>query len=52
MESSELYDALVRLCQQYGTTTESTYNHLHEAIASIAVETDDTDWLDNSVIPL
>jgi len=35
VERQELYAALVRMCQTYGFTTEATYNHLHDAVASI-----------------
>lgn len=37
----ELYDGLVTLCQQYGFTTEATYEHLHSAVDSILEEPDD-----------
>jgi hypothetical protein len=35
MNREELYDALVRLCQQVGITTECTYESLHTAVDSI-----------------
>lgn len=41
MTERELYEALVRLCQAYGTTTEDTYELLHQAVRSI--ETDEGD---------
>jgi hypothetical protein len=34
MNREELYDALVRLCQQVGITTEATYKRLHNAVDS------------------
>jgi len=34
-QKAELYDALVRMCQQYGFTTEHTYEALHNAVDSI-----------------
>ena len=34
-QKSDLYQSLVDLCQQYGFTTESTYDHLHDAVESI-----------------
>lgn len=34
----ELYTALVRLCQEYGFTTSATYDLLHSAVDSIAVD--------------
>lgn len=36
MTRDQLYEALVRLCQDYGTTTSATYELLHEAIDSIS----------------
>ena len=41
MDSKQLYDALVTLCQQYGMTTDATYDLLHSAVDSII--TDDTE---------
>ena len=41
MNKDELYDALVRLCQDYGITTEYTYERLHDAVNSIIVEDDE-----------
>jgi hypothetical protein len=35
MNREELYDGLVRLCQQVGITTECTYESLHDAVDSI-----------------
>ena len=35
MSADELYYALVRLCQTFGTTTEATYEALHSAVDSI-----------------
>lgn len=43
MASTELYDALVRTCQQYGTTTAETYQLLHAAVDSIESEPADED---------
>jgi hypothetical protein len=40
MTKDELYDALVELCQDYGITTEVTYDHLHEAVESIVTGED------------
>ncbi len=41
MNKQELYSALVNLCQQFGSTTEATYNLLHEAIESIYGDDDE-----------
>jgi predicted DNA binding protein len=38
MDKAQLYDALVRLCQDFGITTEATYEHLHSAIDSIMAD--------------
>lgn len=38
MTREQLYQALVDLCQQYGTTTEATYEALHSAVDSIPDE--------------
>lgn len=38
MTKDELYEALVRLCQDYGFTTEATYDLLHSAIDSIITD--------------
>ncbi len=37
-QREELYNALVELCQQYGFTTEHTYELLHSAVDSITQE--------------
>ena len=34
-QKDELYTALVRLCQEYGFTTEGTYESLHNAVDSV-----------------
>lgn len=40
MTADELYQALVALCQEYGFTTEATYESLHNAVDSIVVDQD------------
>ena len=40
-QKAELYDGLVTACQQYGITTEATYDLLHSAIDSI-IEDDES----------
>jgi hypothetical protein len=40
MTETELYEALVRLCQEYGVTTDATYELLHSAIDSIDTSID------------
>jgi len=39
-QPNDLYDALVELCQQYGMTTEHTYDLLRSAVDSIVVDQD------------
>lgn len=41
MTEDELYRALVALCQDFGRTTEATYDLLHEAIESIDTSGED-----------
>ena len=41
MTKRDLYDGLVRLCQEYGFTTGATYDHLHDAIESIVADVDE-----------
>ncbi len=35
MTEKELYDAIVRLCQQFGFTNEETYDAIREVISTI-----------------
>ncbi len=39
-QHDELYTALVRLCQEYGTTTSATYELLHSAVDTITANDD------------
>jgi hypothetical protein len=39
----DLYQALVRLCQGHGITTEATYEHLHAAVDSIVADGDENE---------
>lgn len=41
MSADDLYAALVRLCQDFGHTTEATYDALHSAVHSIALDPED-----------
>lgn len=41
MNKDDLYSALVRMCQQYGITNESTYDALHRAVESIDTDTEE-----------
>lgn len=38
MTEQELYEALVRLCQDYGYCSQETYAKLHEAIGTIILD--------------
>ena len=37
-DKTELYSALVAVCQQYGFTTEATYEALNSAVNSIVAD--------------
>lgn len=41
MKNDKLYFELVDLCQQYGFTTDATYEALHNAVDSIIPDDED-----------
>jgi hypothetical protein len=41
MTKNDLYAGLVRLCQEYGFTTDATYDLLHQAVESIVADVDE-----------
>lgn len=43
MSEQELFDALVRLCQDFGITNDETYDLLHSAIETITPDTETAD---------
>lgn len=43
LTGSQLYAALVALCQEYGRTTEATYDLLRSAVESIDTDFEETE---------